>query len=392
VTRLVVFSDKLFRRTTDGLQTTGGFTTQIDALAAYFDQLTLCVPVVEDPSFAGASLTSPRICVWSLPAYCHKFDFARHLFDYAGHIRSAISQSDVVLCFIPGYIGVLSSWLAQRSHVPIFQYVVTDWALRFRVRTDSKIRLALSLVISPFLDWIMVRLTRSTLTFFNGAIPYDEDSRLYFTRVSSSLTRDSLFQRNDTCLAAPYRLLYVGRLSGEKGISYLLEATAHLQKQGILVSLDIVGEGPAREMLEQQADELDIGDLVRLPGFVARGPRLDEFYRAADIFVLPSLEDKQPKVLLEAMANSLPVVASRVGGIPTHVRNEQTGLLFTPRNTRELSDAIERLIREPGLRQHLIKKGLEYARLHTVETETAKTMQIVTDHFNLGELSDDKDP
>jgi glycosyltransferase involved in cell wall biosynthesis len=247
------------------------------------------------------------------------------------------------------------------------------------------------LVISPFLDWIMVRLTRNTLTFFNGAIPYDKNSALYFTRVSSSLAQDSFFQRDDTCLAAPYRLLFVGRLSGEKGVTYLLEATSHLQKRGIPLSLDIVGDGPARESFEVQIEKLGIGDLVCLPGFVARGPRLDEFYRAADIFVLPSLEDKQPKVLLEAMANSLPVVASRVGGIPTHVRNEQTGLLFTPRNTDALSGAIERLIREPGLRQHLIKKGLEYARLHTVETETAKTMQIVTDHFNLNGLSDDPD-
>jgi glycosyltransferase involved in cell wall biosynthesis len=229
----------------------------------------------------------------------------------------------------------------------------------------------------------MARMTRKVLTFFNGDILYGGVPGLHFTRVSSSLTSDSFFEREDTCSGPPYRLLFVGRLAGEKGIPYLLEALVLLQNRGVPIVLDIVGHGPECQKLERLVGILHLDEVVRLHGFVRRGPLLDKLYRAADIFVLPSLQDRQPKVLLEAMANSLPVIASRTGGIPTHVRHEQTGLLVEPRNVTALADSVERLIRHSSLRQRLIQEGLAYARSHTVETETAHTVQIVFKHFGL---------
>jgi len=378
---IVVITHKLLHRTKKGLRTTGGFPVQIDALAPYFERITLCSPLVEAPNFIGTPLRSPQISVWPLPAYESKLDFARRFFNYASQIRAAIRQADIVLCMTPGYIGILGSWLAQRSKVPMFQYVVGDWALNFGVRTGSKTRRVLSTVISPLLNGFMARLTRNALTFFNGDVLYGGVPGLHFSRVSSSLTSESFFEREDTCRAAPYRLLFVGRLAGEKGISYLVQAVALLQKQDVPIVLDLVGDGPERQGLEHLVKRLCLERVVTLHGFVPQGRRLDEMYRTADIFVLPSLEDRQPKVLLEAMANSVPVVASRTGGVPTHVRHEQTGLLVEPRDIAGLAGSVERLIRDPDLRRRLILEGMAYARAHTVEAETERTMQIVFQHF-----------
>jgi glycosyltransferase involved in cell wall biosynthesis len=386
--RILVITHKLLRQTKTGIQTTGGFPVQIDALEPYFERITLCTPIVDDPDFVGAPLRSSRVSVWPLPVYRSKWGFALHLSRYVSLIRAALRQSDVVLCITPGYVGILGSWLAQRSRVPMFQYVVTDWAHRFRVRTGSRVRQVLSVFVAPLLDWVMTRLTRDALTFFNGNILYGRSPGLHFTRVSSSLTRDSFFERQDTCSRPPYRLLFVGRLAGEKGLPYLLRAVTLLLRRGVPVSLDIVGQGPARQELEGLIETLDLGDTVHLHGFVPRGVQLDRFYRAADLFVLPSLEDMQPKVLLEAMANCLPVVASRVGGIPTHVHHEQTGLLFAPRNVEEMCGSIQRVIEDPALRRRLIQGGMAYARSHTVEAETERTMRIVVSHFNLEGLLD----
>jgi glycosyltransferase involved in cell wall biosynthesis len=383
---LVVFSHKLFRRTARGFETTGGFTFQVDALAPYFGRVTVSVPVVDDPGFAGVLLMASNVSVSPLPAYARKAEFISKLPRTVSRIRAAMGPGDLVLCFIPGYVGVLASWIAQRDGASLFQFVVTDWGHRFRVRDDSWSRRILAVAVSPLLDGLMSRLTRDVLAFFNGDVLYGGRPGLHFPRVSSSLAQNSFYECEKPRLSPPYRLLFVGRLAGEKGVAYLLKAVDLLRAQGVPVSLDIVGEGSERQTLERLGSAPGLQGAIRFHGYVPRGPQLDAFYRAADIFVLPSLEDRQPKVLLEAMASSLPVVASRVGGIPTHVRDGETGLLFTPRDEGELADAIRKLIECPGLRQRLIRKGMKYARAHTLEAETERTMRIVFDHFAAGEL------
>ena len=183
--RILVVTHKLLHQTKTGIQTTGGFPIQIDALEPYFERITLCAPVLDDPDFAGAPVRSSRVSAWPLPVYRSKWGFAVHLPRYVSLIRAGLRQSDVALCITPGYVGILGSWLAQRSRVPMFQYVVTDWGHRFRVRTGSRVRRVLAVVVAPLLDWVMARLTRDALTFFNGNILYGGSPRLHFTRVSS---------------------------------------------------------------------------------------------------------------------------------------------------------------------------------------------------------------
>lgn len=154
-------------------------------------------------------------------------------------------------------------------------------------------------------------------------------------------------------LAAHERLvLAVGRLSREKGHCDLVDAFQRLirAQPGLAAQLVLLGEGPERSRLAANVARWGLGERVRLAGQVT-DPR--DYYRAADLFVLPSHSEGCPNVLLEAMAAELPVVATAVGGVPELVRHEHSALLVAPRHPRALADAMGRLLMDATLARRL---------------------------------------
>ncbi len=145
------------------------------------------------------------------------------------------------------------------------------------------------------------------------------------------------------------RLLTVARLSPEKGLTVLLDALSLARTQGADVHLTIVGYGPLREALEQQAARLGLNITLTFAGAIGQD-RIQSFYQNADAFVLSSFSEGLPVVLMEAMATGLPVIASRITGIPELVRENIDGLLVPPGNVSALADAICTLARNPELR------------------------------------------
>ena len=133
----------------------------------------------------------------------------------------------------------------------------------------------------------------------------------------------------------PSRLLNVATLSEKKGHVYLLEALARLEGGE---TLEIVGDGELRDLLERQAAALGVGDRVR---FLGPRPKEEvaELMRGADVFVLPSLYENLPVVLVEAQASGLPAVATRVGGVPELV-GDDAGRLVEAGDPAQLAGAI----------------------------------------------------
>jgi glycosyltransferase involved in cell wall biosynthesis len=151
--------------------------------------------------------------------------------------------------------------------------------------------------------------------------------------------------------AGPRRILYVGRLSPEKNLETVVAATASLGAPAIVT---MVGVGPLRDPLEAQARAH--GVLIELPGVVDQR-RLPDVYRSADVFVLASFTEGHPKVLLEAMACGVPVVASDCPGNRSLVENGRTGLLFDPRRPDELAACLERVLDDEALALRLGQAG-----------------------------------
>jgi glycosyltransferase involved in cell wall biosynthesis len=144
------------------------------------------------------------------------------------------------------------------------------------------------------------------------------------------------------------RILTVSRLIARKGLDTLIMALARTRREDL--SLEIVGEGPARDALTQLALSAGVAHRVRFHGFVDHSS-LTAVYAQADIFVLASVAESCSMALLEAMAAGLPVIATRVGGTVEVVKHEYNGLLVTPTSIEELSAALETLAGSPLLRQ-----------------------------------------
>jgi glycosyltransferase involved in cell wall biosynthesis len=155
---------------------------------------------------------------------------------------------------------------------------------------------------------------------------------------------------------APMRFICVGRLSPEKGQAGLIEAFAALVRDRQPVELLFVGDGPEHDRLRARAEALGIADRVMFAGRLGERDTLDQI-AGADVLVLPSFMEGLPIVLMEAMAIGVPVIASRVAGIPELVEDGTSGLLFTPSDWDALESGMRRLVADESLRSALANAG-----------------------------------
>ncbi len=149
----------------------------------------------------------------------------------------------------------------------------------------------------------------------------------------------------------------VGRLSAEKAFNNLIRATDNLIRQGFDVELWIAGDGDARADLEALIRHLKLEDRVRLLGFWAD---TIELYHALDIFVLSSLREGLPNVVLEAMAMGVPVVSTRVAGVPRLITDDQTGLLCPIGDIDGLTHPMQHLASDAAVRERLAAAGRKH--------------------------------
>ncbi len=154
----------------------------------------------------------------------------------------------------------------------------------------------------------------------------------------------------------PERLLIgaVGRLSAEKGFDLLIRAVDQLLRRHVDVELLIVGEGDQQAALQGLIAELGRQERIRLLGYRAD---LIDLYEAMDAFALSSFREGLPNVLLEALALEVPVVATRVAGIPRLIRDGENGLLVEPGLTEDLTRVLADLLTDADLRKRLRQAG-----------------------------------
>ena len=138
----------------------------------------------------------------------------------------------------------------------------------------------------------------------------------------------------------------IGWLTDIKGHRVLIEALGHLKDAFPRLHVVVVGSGGQQSALLAQADSLGLRDRVRLVG---HRDDIERCLAGMDCFVFPSLNEGMGRALIEAMAAGLPVVASRVGGIPAIVRHEENGLLVAAGDSRALSEAVRRILSDSQL-------------------------------------------
>jgi glycosyltransferase involved in cell wall biosynthesis len=147
-------------------------------------------------------------------------------------------------------------------------------------------------------------------------------------------------------------LCVVGRLVKVKGMTYLLQSMRHLAASFPKLQCLIIGDGELRQQLEREITQYGLRDRVTLMGFQQREQVL-QLVGAADLFVMPSLSEGTPVALLEAAALAKPIVASRVGGIPTMVTDQDEARLVPPADVNALTEALASLLTRTDLAAQL---------------------------------------
>ena len=183
-------------------------------------------------------------------------------------------------------------------------------------------------------------------------IPNGVDSRLFKPMGKKELRKKYGISAEEKIIIS------VARLDPVKGVDYLIKATA-LVGGGIPdLRLIVIGDGEQRKQLEELINRLYLDSKVHLLGFLSH-QQISEYLNMSDVFVLPSRHEGLGIALIEAMACGVPVIGSRVDGIPDVIDDGKNGILVPPGDVNELAEAIERLLRDKNLRDNFTKAGFE---------------------------------
>ncbi len=376
---LLVTSDYHFHEG-DKIHTTSAFMRFVPELLSLAKTIEVCAPIhTVSAGEQGFGIESEAIRYNPLPPSRTLEQFLRKLpADLLPILRAlyeAARRSDLVWINGPHPLLPLAALACRLAGKPYLLWMRGDILETTRSKyAGSRLRNRLALRTAYFLDKLMQAAARNRVVFYTGS----GLSRYAVLASYSQPARTSLVSETDVAagpkgpLHRPVRLLWAGQLRPVKGLKYLLGALRLLLDEGYEVCLTLLGDGEQRDELEEEVKRLELHDHVALAGYVAPGPSLSAYFESADLFVLPSLSEGVPKVLLEAMAHGLPIVATEVGGVPDLIRDGETGVLVPPQAPRQLTDAIARLLEHDDLRRTVSEQAVAFAREHTAAAEVAR--------------------
>jgi glycosyltransferase involved in cell wall biosynthesis len=179
-------------------------------------------------------------------------------------------------------------------------------------------------------------------------------------------------------------VLYVGRLAPIKNLPLLLQAFALVQDKVPEARLIMVGTGPLYEEIEKQIRRLKLSPAVHLAGFVRDNDDLAAYYSIADVFALSSTYDGDPNVIREAMSCGLPVVATRVGGIPAQMQDGVNGFLVESGDAQALAQRLVDLLTDSRLRARLGETNRKAAARFSWDVGAQRLIELYEDILQKG--------
>ncbi len=356
----------------------GAFARYLEALARATGEVVVLAPTkrVPDPPHAYR-LDARNLLLGHLPFFDGPTRFALRLPQIAIAMVRSLPGWDAVNIRVPTPASWLAYLLARIAGKPVFLLVVGDLAAAMTTHTHHDWRTQLLSLYARFDSWVNHTLARHTLTFVNGRDLWGQyrpfTPRLVLVQ-TSTITADNIKPRADSPIRdRVLRVLSVCRVEPRKGVRSLPPILAALRTQGIEAELTVVGPeighagAEEREAALAGAEKLGVAERFHL-----LGPKplheIEQLYMSHDIFVLASGPGEGvPRVLLEAMAAGLPVVASPAAGIPTLIQHEKTGLLASPADAWAFAGAIRRLVEDDALRRALREAGYRVAAERTVD-------------------------
>ena len=228
-----------------------------------------------------------------------------------------------------------------------------------------------------------------SLTIVNSQMIYDnlkDDVKNIHLIRTTTLSNSDFYDREDTCTNKKIRLIFAGRISRIKGLLDIIDAMGTLIKEGFDLELKLVGMVDKTDSILKEINykalSLGIEDSYEYIGYKTAGSELLEEYRKSDIFVIASQANSEgfPRTLWEAMASSLPIVATSVSSIPNFT--EGAAELAPPKNVIAYTESLRRVLTSSKRRKQMIKKGMELAKNNTLEQRGKELSNILINNFN----------
>jgi glycosyltransferase involved in cell wall biosynthesis len=217
--------------------------------------------------------------------------------------------------------------------------------------------------VKLFYTSFLITCCQYTLDYLKRILPPDFHHKLFLNYHGINLEPYSSFGHTSKSVNCnTHRLLFVGRLVPKKGVEHLLKAFAVVLVKQPECLLLVAGDGPDFDTLVELAKKLNIENQIRFLGWQEAGS-IGRLMQSSTALVVPSTfardgdRDGVPNVILEAFANSLPVIANGMSGITEAVIPLKTGLLVKPGDVEELTNAIEKLLQDAHLREQLARKA-----------------------------------
>ena len=284
-------------------------------------------------------------------------------------LNRELASADFLYVFVPSFKSLLAAGMAARQRKPFAMYIGADWNDVARFILPARLPGVARLPAKALVARMERRaVARAAFALAHGGEIVDRyggtKGRVFGTVPIMNWGVDGFHNREDTCGADRMRCLFVGSLVERKGIKYLLQGIAAALQAGVPMELAVVGKGTpeAEKGIRDAARELDIAERVNMHGYVSDPNDLLALYRAADVFVLPTLGEGFPRVVYEAMSQSLPVITTNTGSMPAVLRNGETALLIPPFSGQAVGEALEQLWKNGEIRRRLIAGGRELAR------------------------------
>ena len=283
---------------------------------------------------------------------------------YVSTIARHVRDADVVHIPAPGDMPLLGMLIALLFRKRLIVRYGSSWATTSQTTMTHKFT---RLCMRRFAGGRNVMLA----TGEGGDVPAS-GMRWVFSTALSRHELDTIRPSLDRGLSQPPRLVYAGRLAGEKGVAVLIRALVALKAENFepLPTITVVGDGPERGSLESLVAELGCAESITFVGHCNRAD-LSRHLMAADICVQPSLSEGFSKAWLDAMAHGLPVVASSVGAASAVIGDIDEGCrrgwLVPPGNVRALADTIRMAISTPRDWPVLRRRCRAYVEARTLE-------------------------
>jgi glycosyltransferase involved in cell wall biosynthesis len=299
-------------------------------------------------------------------------------------LRNEAATCDVVLVRAPSPLAP-AFYESYRDVTRICYLVVGDYAEGVKHLLQPWWRKLPIIALSLRNDRQLSRALRASLSLVNSDALYvrycPHVNRLY--KVTTTTVTDSdLYTRRDTCGGPAINVLFTGRIDVAKGLRELISAIALLRQGGKQMNLHIVGweDNPKKtvqRLLEEMAASEGIAEHVVFHRTKPVGPELNAMYRMADIYAIPTYHEGFPRTIWEALANSLPVVASAVGSIPFTLTDQVNAVLIRPRSVVDIVNAMDLVVSNGELRRSLIGNGLKLAASVTLDSQTKNIVNII---------------